>query len=38
MRTIDVDAVIENARFGRFHATILFWCTLIILFDGYDLV
>ncbi len=38
MRTIDVDAVIATARFGRFHATILFWCTLIILFDGYDLV
>ncbi|MCU0894180.1 MAG: aromatic acid/H+ symport family MFS transporter, partial [Rhodospirillales bacterium] len=23
---------------GRFHARVLFWCTLIILFDGYDLV
>jgi AAHS family benzoate transporter-like MFS transporter len=38
LRSIDINAAIETARFGRFHATILFWCTLIILFDGYDLV
>lgn len=38
MRSIDVNAVIEAAPFGRFHARVLFWCTLIILFDGYDLV
>lgn len=38
MRTIDVNAVIAEARFGRFHRRVLFWCTLIILFDGYDLV
>jgi AAHS family benzoate transporter-like MFS transporter len=38
MRSIDVNAVIEAAPFGRFHARVLIWCTLIILFDGYDLV
>jgi AAHS family benzoate transporter-like MFS transporter len=38
MRSIDVNAVIEAAPFGRFHARVLVWCTLIILFDGYDLV
>mgnify|MGYP001182275004 CR=1 FL=1 len=38
MRTIDVNAVIEAAPVGPFHRRVLFWCTLIILFDGYDLV
>ena len=38
MRTIDVHEVIDNARFNRFHWMVLFWCALIIIFDGYDLV
>ncbi|WP_304639668.1 MFS transporter [Pseudomonas sp.] len=38
MRTIDVNDVIDNAKFNRFHWKVLFWCTLIIIFDGYDLV
>ena len=38
MRTIDVNGVIENARLNRFHWNILFWVTLIIVFDGYDLM
>ncbi len=38
MRTIDVNDVIDNASFTRFHWKVLFWCTLIIIFDGYDLV
>lgn len=38
MRNIDVNDVIDNARFNRFHWKVLFWCTLIIIFDGYDLV
>ncbi len=25
-------------RFNRFHWMVLFWCALIIIFDGYDLV
>ncbi|WP_202131456.1 MFS transporter, partial [Escherichia coli] len=29
--------VADHARFGRFHAITLFWCALIIIFDGYDL-
>ncbi|AJW45305.1 MFS transporter [Ralstonia mannitolilytica] len=37
MRQIDLHAVADHARFGRFHATTLFWCALIIIFDGYDL-
>ncbi|WP_273204587.1 MFS transporter [Marinobacter subterrani] len=38
MRNIDVNDVIDNATFNKFHWKVLFWCTLIIIFDGYDLV
>lgn len=38
MRKINVHEVIDNARFNRFHWMVLFWCALIIIFDGYDLV
>lgn len=38
MKDIDVNGVIDNARFTPFHWNVLFWCTLIIIFDGYDLV
>ncbi|NBA96621.1 aromatic acid/H+ symport family MFS transporter [Pseudomonas sp. R5(2019)] len=38
MRTIDVSALVDGARFNTFHARVLFWCAIIIIFDGYDLV
>ena len=38
MRTLDVNALIDGARFNSFHGRLLFWCALIIVFDGYDLV
>lgn len=38
MRNIDVHKLIDEARFNRFHWMVLFWCALIIVFDGYDLV
>ncbi|MFS8979546.1 MFS transporter [Cupriavidus necator] len=37
MRQIDVHKLADEARFNRFHALILFWCAIIIIFDGYDL-
>ncbi len=37
MRQIDVYAVADGATFNRFHVGVLFWCALIIIFDGYDL-
>ena len=37
MRHIDVHKVADEARFNRFHGLVLFWCALIIIFDGYDL-
>ncbi len=37
MRHIDLHRLADEARFNRFHAKVLFWCALIIIFDGYDL-
>ncbi|MNQ15702.1 4-hydroxybenzoate transporter PcaK [compost metagenome] len=38
MRKIDIHNLIDKAKFGGFHWTVLFWSALIIIFDGYDLV
>lgn len=37
MPQIDVHKLSDHARFNGFHGTVLFWCALIIIFDGYDL-
>ncbi len=37
VRPIDLHQLADTARFNRFHALVLFWCALIIVFDGYDL-
>jgi AAHS family benzoate transporter-like MFS transporter len=37
MRQIDVHKLADEARFTAFHGLVLFWCALIIIFDGYDL-
>ena len=37
MRQIDVHKLADEAPFNRFHGRVLFWCALIIIFDGYDL-
>lgn len=37
MRLIDVHKIADEAPFTRFHGLVLFWCALIIIFDGYDL-
>jgi AAHS family benzoate transporter-like MFS transporter len=37
MRNIDLHKLADEARFNRFHGLVLFWCALIIIFDGYDL-
>ncbi|VVN68693.1 MFS transporter [Pseudomonas fluorescens] len=38
MRKIDINKLIDEARFNPFHWRVLFWTTLILIFDGYDLV
>src|SRR5689334_5583243 len=37
MRQIDVHKMADEATFNGFHGLVLFWCALIIIFDGYDL-
>jgi len=37
MRQIDVHKLADDAKFNGFHGLVLFWCALIIIFDGYDL-
>ena len=37
MKELDVQGYIDNARFGKFHWTILIVCTLLMVFDGYEL-
>lgn len=38
MKTVDANKLIDEAKFNPFHWMVLFWCALIIIFDGYDLV
>ena len=38
MRNVDVHRIIDEAKFNKFHLNVLFWCALVIIFDGYDLV
>lgn len=37
MRNIDVNRLIDEARFNSFHWMVLCWCALLLIFDGYDL-
>jgi len=37
MTTLDVNQVIDNARFTRFHWMVTLLCGLLLVFDGYDL-
>ena len=35
--TMNVNQIIDHAKFNSFHFKVVAWCLLIILFDGYDL-
>ncbi len=37
MRKVDVHDIIDNARFNRFHWLVVCLCSLLLIFDGYDL-
>ncbi|MEW9670495.1 MFS transporter [Ammoniphilus sp. 3BR4] len=37
MRT-QVNQIIDPSKFNRFHFSLIFWCFLILVFDGYDVV
>lgn len=38
MRSINVNREIDESKFNRFQGVILFWCSIVIIFDGFDLV
>ncbi|KYQ84912.1 MFS transporter [Acinetobacter sp. NRRL B-65365] len=35
---VNINDIIDKARFSAFHWKVLIWCLIIIIFDGYDLV
>lgn len=35
---VNINDIIDKARFAAFHWKVLIWCLIIIIFDGYDLV
>lgn len=37
MKHIDLHKLADEAKFNGFHRSVLLWCALIIIFDGYDL-
>ncbi len=36
-QTMNVNAVVDKAKFKPFHSTVVLWCLFVVLFDGYDL-
>lgn len=36
-QSVNVNEVIDKAKFKPFHMTVVMWCLFIVLFDGYDL-
>lgn len=37
MKTLEINPIIDNARFTRFHWMVVALCALLLIFDGYDL-
>jgi MFS transporter, AAHS family, benzoate transport protein len=37
MGTIDVSGVINGSKFSRFHGLLLFWCAVLVFFDGIEI-
>lgn len=37
MKKIDITEIIDQARFNRFHWSVIWVCALLLIFDGYDL-
>ena len=37
MALINTGNIIATSKFNKFHFMILFWCTFLIVLDGYDL-
>lgn len=37
MKKIDINDIIDRAKFNRFHCSVMLLCALLLIFDGYDL-
>jgi AAHS family benzoate transporter-like MFS transporter len=37
MRSININEMIDESKVNRYHALVVFWCSFIIVFDGFDL-
>lgn len=37
MNTVNVNTVIDKAKFKPFHLSVVLWCLFVVIFDGYDL-
>ncbi|RKG35566.1 MFS transporter [Acinetobacter rongchengensis] len=35
---LNINSIVDEAKFTPFHWSVLLWCLMIIIFDGYDLV
>ncbi len=38
MQKVNIQQLVDQAKFSSFHWIVLLWCLIIIIFDGYDLV
>lgn len=38
MNSVNAGTIINEAKFNKFHAAVVFWCAFTIVFDAYDLV
>jgi AAHS family benzoate transporter-like MFS transporter len=37
MRNVNIQKLIDESKYNKFHRSILFWCFIILVLDGYDL-
>lgn len=37
MKTVDISNVIGESKFSKYHVILLFWCSLLVFFDGIEL-
>jgi AAHS family benzoate transporter-like MFS transporter len=37
VQQVNVNQLVDQAKFNKFHGLVLFWCAAVIIFDGYDL-
>jgi len=37
MQSLNILTMAAESRFGKIHVSVLFWCFLVLILDGYDL-